>query len=423
MKIFTSSIVLFFLFLGTGCQPGDVGQSSSRDAGSETPRWFKGNLHTHSLWSDGDDFPENIMEWYKSNNYDFVALSDHNILAEGEKWVEVKDDSPRALAYEKYLEAYGDDWVEEKEEDGVLQVRLKTLEEYRTLFEETGSFLIIRSEEISDRFEQKPVHVNATNIQELIEPQGGGSVLEVMQNNVDAVLEQRERTGHPILPHINHPNFGWAITAEDLIALQGERFFEVYNGHPLVHNEGDSLHPGTEQIWDMVLTGRLSEGGEVMYGLATDDAHNYHEYAQNKSNPGRGWVMVRAEALTPDAIISALEEGDFYATSGVELEDVTVTDDQISIRIRPEEGVTYRTQFIGTISGVHGDHDHTLASDHHEEIGTVLAEVEGLQPVYSFTGDELYVRATVISSRLKQGGYRDGEYETAWTQPVLPAGN
>ena len=28
-------------------------------------RWWKGNLHTHSLWSDGDDYPEMIADWYR----------------------------------------------------------------------------------------------------------------------------------------------------------------------------------------------------------------------------------------------------------------------------------------------------------------------------------------------------------------------
>ncbi|RYF95469.1 MAG: histidinol-phosphatase, partial [Chitinophagaceae bacterium] len=26
-------------------------------------KWYKGNTHTHSLWSDGNDFPEMIMDW------------------------------------------------------------------------------------------------------------------------------------------------------------------------------------------------------------------------------------------------------------------------------------------------------------------------------------------------------------------------
>ena len=55
------------------------------DASAQT--WYRGNTHTHSLWSDGNDFPEMITEWYLRNGYDFMALSDHNILAKGDKWM------------------------------------------------------------------------------------------------------------------------------------------------------------------------------------------------------------------------------------------------------------------------------------------------------------------------------------------------
>src|ERR1041384_2925480 len=53
---------------------------------SAAGQWYKGNLHTHSYWSDGDDFPEMIMDWYKTHGYQLVALSAHNTLAEGAKW-------------------------------------------------------------------------------------------------------------------------------------------------------------------------------------------------------------------------------------------------------------------------------------------------------------------------------------------------
>src|SRR6056297_373593 len=75
-------------------------------------KWYKGNLHTHSYWSDGDEFPEIIMEWYKDHGYDFVALSDHNIIAEGEKWKKVPQDSLYQEAFRTYLEKYGEDWVD-----------------------------------------------------------------------------------------------------------------------------------------------------------------------------------------------------------------------------------------------------------------------------------------------------------------------
>ncbi|MEC7393427.1 MAG: hypothetical protein VX839_00950, partial [Verrucomicrobiota bacterium] len=48
-------------------------------AGNSSERWFKGNTHTHTLWSDGNDFPETAADWYKSKGYDFLVLSDHNV--------------------------------------------------------------------------------------------------------------------------------------------------------------------------------------------------------------------------------------------------------------------------------------------------------------------------------------------------------
>ena len=53
-------------------------------------QWYKGNTHTHSLWSDGNDFPEMIVEWYIERGYDFLVLSDHNVLSQGERWIDVE---------------------------------------------------------------------------------------------------------------------------------------------------------------------------------------------------------------------------------------------------------------------------------------------------------------------------------------------
>src|SRR4051812_12584908 len=53
------------------------------------PRWWKGNLHTHSLWSDGNDYPEMIAAWYKEQGYNFLGLSDHNVIADQTRWVSI----------------------------------------------------------------------------------------------------------------------------------------------------------------------------------------------------------------------------------------------------------------------------------------------------------------------------------------------
>jgi hypothetical protein len=391
-------------------------------------RWWKGNLHTHSLWSDGNDYPEMIAAWYKDRGYHFLALSDHNVLSDHALWIPTKKAGQPAL--EKYLARWGEKWVERRTEEGEERVRLKMLSEFRVPLEEPGRFLMVQSEEIT----APTVHINATNLRERILPytantSDSAGVVQAMQRTVSAVLEQRKRTGVPMFPHINHPNFKWAITAEELMQVEGERFFEVYNGHPLVHNEGDELHAGTERVWDIILTERLAVlGKEPMFGLATDDSHNYHDEPKKLSHPGRGWVMVRAAKLEIGSLIEAMEAGDFYASSGVTLRDVRREKDRLAVEIEPEAGVTYTTEFIGTRRGYDASRqpvtDDTgaplrVTQRYSKDIGVVLAKVEGTSAVYSLKGDEIYVRACVTSSKHKTDPARDGEFERAWTQPLV----
>ena len=86
-------LIVVMIFLGTlaGC------------SSMERTRWWKGNLHTHSLWSDGDDYPEMIVGWYRDNGYDFIGLSDHNVLAEGERWIDVEASRGGRPAFEARL--------------------------------------------------------------------------------------------------------------------------------------------------------------------------------------------------------------------------------------------------------------------------------------------------------------------------------
>lgn len=398
-------------------------------AGTLHGAWWKGNLHTHTFWSDGDDYPEAVADWYKTNGYHFLALSDHNILQESDKWVTVTNNKA-AATLRKYKERFGEKWVEQRTMTETQMVRLKRLDEFRPLFDEADRFLLIPAEEISAKFRTHPIHVNAINIRELIKPQEGSNVVEVLQRNVDAVLEQRRRTGQPMFPHINHPNFGWGLTAEDLMRIEGDKFFEVYNGHPAVNNEGDVYHPSVERIWDIVLTFRLAELSlEPMFGTAVDDAHNYHVTARTNANAGRGWVVVRSEQLTAPALIEAMERGDFYSSSGVALRDIRVSTTSLTIEIDPQPGITYTTQFIGTRTSFDraaeaGQRPAGTVSPvtryYSSDIGTVFAEVSGAQPEYTFRGEEIYVRAKIISSKPKQNPYAAGELEVAWTQPVIP---
>lgn len=394
-------------------------------------RWVKGNMHTHSLWSDGDDYPEMIAAWYRERGYQFLVFTDHNVLLQGERWVDLEKNKGGTAAFEKLQARFPADWIVTREHEGARQVRLKTFDEVFERLAVPQEFLLIQGEEITDRFQNLPIHMCATNTTELLPPLGGGSVVEVLQQNVDAVIARRERTGVQTLIHLNHPNFGYAVTAEQLMQIVGERFFEVYNGHPGVHNSGDAEHASTERMWDIINTWRLAKLDlPLMLGLATDDGHNYHMGDSVKgSQPGRGWVMVLTPELTPEALVTALEQGRFYSSSGVTLSEIAASSKELTVRVAEEAGVTYRIDFIGTRRGF-DDATSPAVSDeeraagltrrYSDEVGAVLKSVSGSSGSYQFAGDELYVRAVVTSSRQHPNPSEAGEFQRAWVQPVQP---
>ncbi len=387
--------------------------------------WYRGNLHTHTLWSDGDQYPEVVSDWYKRNGYHFLALSDHNVLSRGERWM---GGERAARGLETYRERFGKDWVQTREGEEGVEVRLKPLAEFRTLFEEPGRFLMIESEEITN---PRAVHVNATNIAEFIPPQTGDSVRQIIERAIAAVLEQEERTGQRMFPHLNHPNFSSGVTVEEMVEIEDLRFFEIYNGHRGVRNYGDpdaNFQP-LERMWDIMLALRLGElGMSPLLGLAVDDAHHYENSSSDVARPGRGWIMVKARFLTPEHIVEAIRRGDFYATSGVSLRSVERGDGRLAVEIEPEEGVEYVIEFIGTRRGFDASSEPVRDAEGNEiratrrysdEIGQVLKRVEGTSGAYEMSGDELYVRARITSTKAKEDGFAEDEVEMAWVQPVV----
>ena len=326
--------VILLVILGFGLGPVAAGAQRFESVAPQQGRWLKGNTHAHTLESDGDSSPAVVAAWYKRHGYNFLVLSDHNV------WVD-----PAKLAH---------------------------------LVD--SSFLLIPGEELTTAFQTKAVHVNGLNIPRVIAPRTDSTLLGTVQKNVDAV---REAAG---VPHINHPNFGWSLTPEILARVRGDKLIEIFNGHPLVHNNGGGGAPGMEAAWDYMLT-----SGKRIYGIATDDAHHFTgEFAANRANPGRGWVAVRAQRLDARAILGEMEAGRFYASTGVELDSVAVSGREMRIHIRQRGDFRFTTEFIG-------------------RGGTVLGRTGANPAVYRLTGGETYVRARVTDS----GGF------IAWIQPVF----
>ncbi|MGD9128250.1 MAG: PEP-CTERM sorting domain-containing protein [Planctomycetia bacterium] len=342
--------------------------------------WYKGNTHCHTTWSDGNSSPAFVTEWYKNHDYNFLVLSDHNKL------------------YMSQLETLGN------------------------TYNEAGEFLLVPGEEITTSWSGEAVHMNGLNLAALISPVGGTSVATTLNANLAQVAAQSAAYDQPMISHINHPNWdNYSISPENIAQASDTRFFEVLNCHSAsINHYGNSTHPGMEKVWDIVNTIRMVNMDMLpMYGLATDDAHNYTSFGPTTANPGRGWVMVQSEELSANALMNAMIDGDYYCSTGIDLATLSfdTTTGELSVQINPESGVNYTIDFIGTPKGT----DPTKQGDgsYSDDIGKLLVSVPGVSASYALTGDELYVRAHIRSDKMMSNPASGSvQYEEAWTQPV-----
>lgn len=308
-------------------------------------QWFRGNTHTHTINSDGDSAPDEVVRWYRQHGYDFLFITDHNMIT---------DVGP-----------------------------------LNALFGGGGQFLVLPGEEVTSNFGTFHVHVNSLSPQKTVPAEKGSTAREILQKDLDSIQAVHG------LAQINHPNFFWQLTADDIFATRGARLIEIANMHPIVNSFGAGpTAPSAEEIWDQV----LSRGGKL-WAVASDDEHELIESPKGDPRnagrgalPGRGWIVVRAEALTAGDLRKAIDAGDFYASTGVELQDLQITDRRIELKIVTNDRfvVKYRTQFIG-------------------KNGRVLQDGTANPATYTIKGDEDYVRAKIT----------DANGRCAWTQPVF----
>jgi hypothetical protein len=183
----------------------------------------------------------------------------------------------------------------------------------------------------------------------------------------DGVTKTITAGGIPILNHPQDP----VVTAAAFIATTGLNHLEIVNGGRLQDT------PATEILWDSILS---APNGRIVYAVASDDNHYI------KANVGRGWIMVKASSLTKSNILESIRSGNFYATTGVILNDYSVV--KKSIRIDTQNGDTIK--FIG-------------------KNGKLLKTFIGNKAAFRTKKSNYYVRAKISNA----------EGKMAWTQPVF----
>ncbi len=276
--------------------------------------WLKGSTHVHARPSGDSTEPiAGVIHWYEAHHYDFIALTDHNHISE--------IDPAMTTA-------------------GLVTVRPAM-----------PGLIVLSGIELThnpsdclppgDASRKCRIHVN------LVGPTGrpAGKIVWADRKTHDrlakyeAAIAAQKRYGG--LLQLNHPQWYWGMTAELLVQLaqRGFRLVEISNVQFSKWNAGDQDHLSTEALWDAALT-----RGATLWGVASDDAHDYGT-TRGTYPAGGGWVVVKARR-DPQAILDALAAGQFYSSTGVVLETAEVDAGQLVVAVAKAETGTYTIDFI-----------------------------------------------------------------------------
>ena len=407
--------------------------------------WKRGALHTHTYWSDGCAFPEQMVATYKNLGYDFVCFSDHNIFpVDKDFWLPVVGDAgpwPPLVTWKRF-KAYQSEFPDSVEQRRVsyrVMIRLKTYDEVRPMLEEPGKFLVIGGEEFTGgsilpegRFD---AHVNVLNLEKDIPMPTTGTVEEMIDRYVEAYKKAIEGWPRPTLFMLNHPQWRyWDVSPHQIMDLPIIRHFEVCNGG-CEYEPADGM-PTTDTFWDVVNAFRCVKGLPLLFGTGSDDSHFYDERIHDNGGCGNGWVMVHCPGeFTADRVIDAMNRGEYYATNGVELDTVEFTNGTLRVKAVAKDGVKYKITFIGTKRGFNQEwklqdfqcptesaraHFNRKLRVYSDDIGQVFQTTDGAEAEYTMADDDLYVRAVIDSdtpSHVQNNAPGAAPNEKAWTQP------
>ena len=331
---------------------------------AEQKTWYRGNTHAHTeLCGHADSTPDFVTQTYHDLGYHFLILSEHN----------------------KFIDPATVTLPENKRKD----------------------FILIPGQEITG----ERVHTTAMNIDGLVAWKDEEvPVSEVIENHIQRT---NDAGGTAIL---NHPHGGSNLKAPDILPARNVHMMEVYNASTRRNNiykrKGMGYPRTAESLWDELLS-----QGMFIYGIGSDDAHILQTIGPNQSNPGLGWVMVRAEQLTPDAITKAMRAGDFYASNGVYLKTYEKNSDSYTIEVDVEK-TQIMLASLPAWSGLKTDHEtEGYRIDFFGPNGTVLHSEQGTKSSYQIDGSAAYVRARVThTQKSSDDGY---EEHYAWGQPVF----
>lgn len=298
-------------------------------------QWFKGNLHAHSTNSDGQLRPEQVIQWYRSRGYHFLALTEHRVLTEA-----------REVAEDFIL-------LSGVEMDGIDPT--------------AGNYHL--------------VGLGLKRAPDLSFYQGDRHWLETIVDMQEMIAALRE-VGATVF--LAHPYWSGEMS-KNLLQMEGCIGVEVWNG--------------ACEVWDckglsVVHWDDLLAAGRRLWGIGADDCH----WWPGRDDAGLGWVWVKAAELTSEAILAALEQGHFYASSGPQIHELRLESGEVYVRCSPAVAI----DFIGV-----GSLSRRIVAPPGETITEATYRLDE-----KYAGREKFLRYLRVACQ-------DAQYRWAWSNPIF----
>ena len=275
----------------------------------DVKKQFRANTHTHSILSDGKLSPEELKEKYKNEGYDILAITDHELCIDHS---DLNDEDFLTLtAYEVATNDVNDKLKKHTYHFNLIS---KTPNNTKQVFFHPDDLGGRRDKYLDmivcDEYKKREYSVECMN----------------------ELIREANEAGYLVV--YNHPT--WSLQNwTDYSGLHGLWGVEIINGV--------CIKMGHEDYQPHVFDDLLKLGNRI-FPIAADDIHRPEQAFI-------GYLMIAAETLTYESVISALEAGDFYATSGPRINELTFdggilkikTSDAVQIRVCTENRRRYVT--------------------------------------------------------------------------------
>ena len=262
---------------------------------SRDDRQFKANLHSHTTLSDGNLTPEQSVEAYKAHGYQILALTDHEAPYVHHRFT--TEDFLMITGYEAYIRPSSECIIDRFGPEIHMNLFAKDPDNL-TFIGYDPNYCKYLSE---DYVKSLPLSCDLGPRQ--YSP-------EYIQNFIDCAVE------NGYLVTYNHPC--WSMErSEDILNLNNIFSLEVFNQCSVTENACED---------NLALYDALLRRGKFWYLHGADDNHNFAPLGDYLSDSFGAWTMILAPELTYSAIIEALENGRFYASTGPTIHSLEIND-------------------------------------------------------------------------------------------------